>query len=101
MSFEFERKKRFGDEEVVIVKREINKPIADLAAAFIERWGMVAGRPDGEDSSGRAKLALLTPEEVIDRACKTAELADAEFRKRKWILTIPKTEDLPKPKKDE
>ena len=44
------------------------------AGAMIERWGMVAACPDGEDSSGRSKLRLATPEELVDRAYAVAAL---------------------------
>jgi hypothetical protein len=45
-----------------------------FAREFISRWGMVAAVPDGEDSSGRAKVRLSTPEELVVRAFETAEL---------------------------
>ena len=41
---------------------------ANFAAQLIERFGLVAGRDDGEDSVGRRALKLLDPQEVVDRA---------------------------------
>ncbi len=46
---------------------------AKLACEFVSRWGMVASITDGEDSSGRQKLRLATPEEVVERAVTIAE----------------------------
>ena len=58
----------------------------NFAAAFIERWGMVAAMPDGEDAAGRSKLRLMSPQELVDRAYETADLivnrAIAEGRTR-------------------
>ena len=69
-----------------------------LAIHLIERWGSVAGKPDGEDTAGRAKIGLQTPRELVDRACNTAEITFAELEKRGWMLEMPKRE--PKPDKD-
>jgi hypothetical protein len=41
---------------------------------LITRWGMVAAMPDGEDSAGRQKLRLMTPEELVERAVESARL---------------------------
>lgn len=63
---------------------------ARLAATLIEKWGLVAAAPDGESSDGRQKLRDLSPSEIVDKACNTASLAVAEFRKRGWIIKFPK-----------
>lgn len=66
---------------------------ARLAVILIEKWGMVAGKVDGEDSAGRSKLELQTPEEVVARACETSERAWAEFEKRGWVFRLPSYEE--------
>jgi len=50
-----------------------------LAVEMVNRWGMVAGMPDGEDSSGRARLRLATPEELVDRAVEVSNLLNLLF----------------------
>ena len=76
---------------VVAGNHELKVP--DLRAAFamqcIERWAMVAGQPDGEDSAGRAKLRRLTANEVAAHACDCTEKAFAEFQNRGWLLEVP------------
>jgi hypothetical protein len=62
---------------------------AEIAQEFATRWGMIAAKPDGEDSAGRAKLALLAPAEIVQRACDTADLLIAEFEKRGWFVELP------------
>ena len=52
---------------------------------FIEKWGMVAAAPDGEDSAGRQKLRLATPEEMVARAMQTTEAAFRTLRAHGWI----------------
>jgi len=63
--------------------------VARLACALIERWGLVAGEIDGEDSAGRSKLRRLTPEELVKDACATADAAWSEFEARGWLLEVP------------
>lgn len=62
---------------------------ARFAMAMVERWGMVAAESNGEDSAGRASLRLQTPEELISRAFKVAELVFAEARNRGWVIHLP------------
>lgn len=45
-----------------------------LVFAMVDRWGMVAGILDGEDSAGRSRLRLATPSELVDRAYDIADL---------------------------
>ncbi len=80
----------YNGAEVKVVRLTIPTPQAELAMTLIERWGMVAGDVDGEDSAGRQKIRLQTPDELIERACKTAEAAMAEFQQRGWMMAIPK-----------
>ncbi len=60
---------------------------ARLAVNLLEKWGMVAAEPDGEDSAGRAKLRLSNPQELAARAV-ASEIA-AELRKRRWFVPVP------------
>jgi len=59
-----------------------------FAATFVERWGMTAGVPDGEDSAGRQTVRLATPEELVARAIKTTELLFGEFKTRGWLHDV-------------
>ena len=70
---------------------------ARLALDMIERWGGVAAEIDGEDSAGRSKVRLQTPQELVDRACSTAALAMAAFHERNWLLPVP----VPEPERVE
>lgn len=82
---------RFQGSRPEIVIHETEQPIfqARLAIALVERWGMVSGAEDGEDSTGRAKGRRLTPQEVVDRACETAEKLTDAIRSRDWFTKIP------------
>lgn len=70
---------------------------ARLAIVLIEKWGMIAGVDDGEDSSGRSKLRLMTEEEVIDRAVVTAGMFYDRAEELGWSTEVP----APKPQKPE
>lgn len=62
---------------------------AHCAIEFVQKWGMVACVPDGEDGAGRQKLRLATPDEVVARAVTTTELLYRTMRERRWIDTNP------------
>lgn len=62
--------------------------VAATAAEMVNRWGMVAAEPAGEDSAGRAKLRLATPAELVDRAVRVAELLFDELVKRGHVYMI-------------
>ena len=76
--------------------------IAATAHDIAKHLAMVAGESDGEDSSGRQKLRLMTPEEVATRACDIAEAMWTKFEARGWILDVPEPRLVtPEKKKDE
>lgn len=45
-----------------------------IAYDLIRAYGSIAGKAGEEDRSGRAKLDLQTPEELVDRCFKIADL---------------------------
>lgn len=65
---------------------------ATMAYKLIERWGMVAATPDGEDSAGRSKLRLCTPDEMVERAFKTVDLFFGGAEARGMVLHTTKEE---------
>ncbi len=65
---------------------------AELAIVMLEKWGMVAGFADGEDSVGRSKTDLLPVDRLIDRAFSCAEATYAEIERRGWSMEIPAPE---------
>lgn len=64
-----------------------------IALAMVERWGLVQGQEDGEDSSGRAKLKLMVPEDVVARAMTVTELFITAVRSRNWTTIVPSFEE--------
>ena len=72
---------------------------AKLAFEFIKRWGLVMAADDGEDSVGRQKFRLATPQELIDRAFSIAHLAMDKARSTGLIHQGPTLADLEKPDK--
>jgi len=55
------------------------------ARKFIEHFALVTAMPDGEDSSGRAKMGLMPVEQVVKRGCDLAACMMEEFAKRGWL----------------
>ncbi len=62
---------------------------ADMAIIMLEKWGMVTGFDNGEDSAGRAKIGLMPVDQLIERAFTIAEAAYAEIERRGWSMEIP------------
>ena len=63
--------------------------VARLAIVMIEKWGITAAKPEGEDSAGRAKLAMLPVDEMVARAFDTAELVYKVAAERGHLLQGP------------
>ncbi len=70
---------------------------AKIAIEMVQHWGMIMAMPDREDSAGRQKLRQMTPEELVQRACESAEKLIKEFEKREWLLKLPEPQikDIP------
>lgn len=73
----------------IIQETEMLEQEAKLAFAMIEKWGMVAGVENGEDTAGRQKLRLSTPKELVERAFECAKLGMDTARNRGLVHTIP------------
>jgi hypothetical protein len=61
----------------------------DMAWELIKRFGLIAGEPEGEDSSGRAVMRAMDTIEVVARACAITEATWNEFEKRGWLQALP------------
>jgi hypothetical protein len=85
-------RKTYQGTEVVVYRKNALCGAAELAVRMIERWGVVAFEPDGEDSVGRQKARMLSESDVVQRACLLAEAAFTEFEKRGWLLNLPEPE---------
>lgn len=85
---------RYGDRGGIMTHfKVVTDPRATLASQMAERWGLVAGESDGEDSAGRQKLRLLTPPELAKRACEASEALFKEFTERDWLVKTGSYED--------
>lgn len=62
---------------------------ARLASALVERWGLVMAEPDGNDPVGRQQLKLMAVNDVVSRACETAEVLVGAFEERGWLVESP------------
>lgn len=67
---------------------------AKIVVEMINRWGMVTGIPDGEDSAGRAKLKLMPPEILVSRAFVIADLMFDELEARDWSIVTATFDEL-------
>ncbi len=74
---------------------------ASTMMEMLNRWGMVAAEDDGEDSSGRAKIKLSTPEALVRRACEMTERAYAICEEKGWLTKTPTLEEMEEMVKEE
>jgi len=79
---------------IVVHTDEILTERARFAFSLIEKWGLVAAMPDGEDSSGRAKLRLPSSQELVTRSCEISELVFDECERRGWVIKGPSAEEM-------
>ncbi len=91
----------YGSLKVQLYNVEVPNEVANLAFAFLEKWGPVCAEMDGEDSAGRAKLRPLSPAETVTRAFDIAQAAYAEARKRGTLLDVPDLEEVNKAAEEE
>ena len=78
-----------GRTEVITFNRQQINHAAAIAESLVEKWGAIACIPDGEDSSGRQKLRLSSPEELAKRCCDVAHGMWDEFIRRDWVTELP------------
>jgi hypothetical protein len=87
--------KRYNAERLVIHQTKHLDPRAEFAAQMIRTWGIVAGRPaDTGEAADERGVALLSPAELVSRACEITDLAMAEFERRGWVVNLPAYEQL-------
>lgn len=86
---------RYKDhKEVAVFQLEMGTPQAQFILGLIERWGMVAAAPDGEDGSGRQKQRLMAPEEIVNRAFDCASLAFDRLRADGLLIDLPDVNEI-------
>jgi hypothetical protein len=74
--------------------REAADQTAAYAFDLIRTNGILMATPDGEDATGRAKLNVMPPRELVARAFDIAELAFAEARERGHMIEVPTWETI-------
>lgn len=90
-----------GDQkDVVVYSVEHADQTAVFAMQLLEKWGLVAAIPDGEDSAGRAKLRLPTVNEIVTRAFDIAEVSMSEARMRDLMVNVPDLNEINKESDD-
>lgn len=62
---------------------------AHIALHLLMSWGMVQGKDGGEDSAGRSRFDLMTPEEAAKRAADLSEAITSEIEERGWLASEP------------
>jgi hypothetical protein len=91
-------RRRFSEDGIPVTQMMHSKLIPDDRARFamvcVERWAMIAGEADGEDSAGRQKARRMTPAELVDHACSVASAAYDEFTKRGWLIASPSYQEM-------
>ncbi len=67
---------------------------ARFAMDMLGKWGMVAGKDDGEDSAGRSKLIPMEEEELVYRAIKTTEILFETIKTKGWFTKNPSIKEI-------
>ena len=88
-----------GHTATVVCKTKALYSVAVMATEMSTRLALIACEDDGEDSAGRQKLRLSTPEEVASRSCAIAAALWAQFEQREWLFDLPLPTKTEKQKK--
>lgn len=83
-----------GIESMAIVSLKMANDQARFAMALVERWGLVVGEPDGEDSAGRSKLRTLSPEELANKATAASAALYEKMDTLGWMIDLPDQAEL-------
>lgn len=67
---------------------------ARFACALLEKHATIAGVEDGEDSSGRQKLKLQAPKELVQHCIEVSDEAFKAFEELGWYHEIPPYEEV-------
>ena len=79
----------YGHVEIVISDTVLLTNRAKFVCDLLKTSGIHHGKDGGEDSSGRFKFALATPEETVDRAVAMADHAFKRFEELGWVVQVP------------
>lgn len=66
---------------------------ATIALDIVKHCALVTAQPDGEDSVGRSKLAVMPAADVATRACDIAEAMVGCWTSRGWLKPTTMTPD--------
>lgn len=84
------------DSQVSLETRNLELPTkeGEFMLALCERFGMITGQDNGEDSAGRAALRLMPENDVVERAANIARIAFQKLRATGNMTSIPKAEEI-------
>lgn len=84
----------YGSKQVKVFQTEMPNAEAQFAMALVERFGLIAAEPDGEDSSGRQKGQVMPVAAVVARAFDLAQASFDAARERGWMVTLPDLNEI-------
>lgn len=100
MSLEYKvQKNQWSAEQSPHIKfhnTEVLTPQAEFVRELITRWGMVQAIDDGEDSSGRHKLKLMPPADVVNRAIEVSNIMYKALAESNLLIQLPSMAEMQK-----
>lgn len=89
MEIGYIERESYDGTHITVYSTVVSNMRGNLALKLIERWGLITGIADGEDSAGRAKINQEPINDLVKRAFECADKAYNELEKRDWLLNIP------------
>lgn len=94
MKVRLTEKDYMGETGVMVYATEEPNEEAAMAFKILDHFALIAALPDGEDSAGRAKLALISPQEAVRRAFDLAQEAFRVARERGLMVQLPDLNEI-------
>lgn len=74
--------------------------VARMAAAMLEKFGLIAAEPNGYDKAGRQEMRLIDYDYLVRRAFDIAEEFFSQAERRNHLLDVPDPLDQKEPTDD-
>jgi hypothetical protein len=94
LKFRITEEHDYGSKKVQMYRTEVPNEEAEYAMQLLEKFALIAGAPDGEDSAGRQRGKLVAVDATVARAFDIAREAYRVARERCLMVQLPDLSEI-------